>query len=209
MNKDTILKKKPIVTIALVIINIGIFLLLEIMGNTDDTSFMLTKGAMYTPFVLERGEYYRLFTCMFLHFGVNHIANNMICLAGLGAIVEEEVGAVRFAIIYLFSGLAGNIIPMILDIKGITPMAVSAGASGAIMGIAGAFLFVVIKHKGRLGSYTTGKVIMFLALTIYAGVRSTGVDNAAHISGAIAGFIVAAICYGLFGRKNKTSLDEI
>ncbi len=208
MNRDTIIKRKPIITIILVAVNIGIFLLLEMMGNTDDTGFMLSKGAMFTPYVLERAEYYRLFTCMFLHFGINHIANNMICLAGLGAIVEDEVGKVRFAIIYLVSGLVGNIVPMILDMKELSPIAVSAGASGAIMGIAGAFLFIVIKNKGQLGGYTTGKVLFFIALTIYAGIRSTGVDNVAHISGAVAGFIVAAIVYGLFGSRKKTSLDE-
>lgn len=208
MDRDHIIKRKPIVTIILVVINVGLFFLLEMMGNTDDTAFLLSKGAMYTPLVIPGGQYWRLFTCCFLHFGINHIANNMIALAAFGSVVEDEVGSVRFAIIYIISGVAGNVASLILDLKGITPLAVSAGASGAIMGIAGAFLFVLIKNKGRLGGYTAGKIVLFLALTVYTGLRNTGIDNVAHIAGALSGFIVAIIVYGLFGPKKKQNLDD-
>ena len=85
----------------MVIINIVVFVILEWMGSTTDTMFMLHHGAMYEPLVVERGEYYRLFTCMFLHFGVQHLLYNMLLLIFVGDMLEKAVGKVRYLMIYL------------------------------------------------------------------------------------------------------------
>ena len=64
--------KKPVITIALVVINVLAFVWLSFFGMTEDGGYMLQHGAMYLPLVIEKGEYYRLITCIFLHFGFQH-----------------------------------------------------------------------------------------------------------------------------------------
>lgn len=122
---------------------------------------MLQHGAMYLPFVIENGEYYRMFTCMFLHFGFSHLMNNMIMLFLLGNVLEEELGWWKYVILYLASGLGGNILSAWNDLHtGV--YAVSAGASGAIFGIIGALIFLVLKNHGRLGNLSS-RGMLFMA----------------------------------------------
>ena len=89
----------------------------------------------------------------FLHFGIYHIAYNMLCLLLMGNYLEEIVGSVRYAVIYLGAGLAGNLLSMGLELRS-GSFAVSAGASGAIFGVMGALFYVVLRGRGQVGSGT-------------------------------------------------------
>ena len=80
-------KPKEICTILLIGINLLVFVILTLIGQTEDGYFMLQHGAMYEPYVLEKQEYYRLFTSLFLHFGISHLLNNMVLLWALGSIL--------------------------------------------------------------------------------------------------------------------------
>ena len=100
--------QKAVCTTALIVINIGVFLVLSVMGATEDTLFMLEHGAMYGPYVVEGHQYYRIFTCLFLHFGIEHLLNNMVLLGALGWNLELETGRIKFLIIYFISGLGGS-----------------------------------------------------------------------------------------------------
>lgn len=104
MNKNTI--KAPC-TILLAAVNVIVFLVLSFLGMTEDGEFMLKHGAMYVPYLIQRGEYYRLFSSMFLHFGYDHLVNNMIVLVTMGWNLELDIGKVKFLIVYFVSGLAG------------------------------------------------------------------------------------------------------
>ena len=143
MNKNTI--KAPC-TILLATVNVIVFLVLSFLGMTEDGEFMLKHGAMYVPYLIQRGEYYRLFSSMFLHFGYDHLVNNMIVLVAMGWNLELDIGKVKFLIVYFVSGLAGNVLSAWWDIQ-IGSMAISAGASGAIFGIIGALLYVAIRNR--------------------------------------------------------------
>ena len=83
MNKNTI--KAPC-TVLLAVVNVIVFLVLSFQGMTEDGRFMLQHGAMYVPYLIKNGEYYRLFTSMFLHFGYDHLFNNMVVLVAMGGI---------------------------------------------------------------------------------------------------------------------------
>lgn len=191
-------RKKAPCTIALIVINAVVFVYLSFGGMTENGYYMLQHGAMYVPF-LQQGEYYRLFTAIFLHFGFSHLVNNMLMLAVMGWQLEMTAGKLRFLIIYFGAGLEGNIFSAIADIK-TGSYAVSAGASGAIFGIIGALLYIAICNHGRIGSLSGQGILIMIALTLYYGFTSTGVDNVAHIAGLATGFILAVL---LCRKKNS------
>lgn len=120
------LKSRTVCNLVIVLANIAVFFVLEIMGNTEDVLFMAEHGASYAPWIVEEKEYYRLFTCMFMHFGIEHLFNNMLVLTFLGDALEHAVGSVRYLIIYLGGGLLGNVLSCILEYRG-GDWAVSAG----------------------------------------------------------------------------------
>ena len=187
-------KPEAICTVVLIVINIAVFFILTLFGDTEDAVFMLQHGAMYEPYIVEGHEYYRMFTCLFLHFGITHLLNNMVMLGALGWNLELEIGKVRFVIIYFAGGRIGNIVSLFYDLTLEQP-AVSAGASGAIFGLMGALLYVVIANRGRLGRLSGRGMLVMVVLSLYFGLTSTGVDNFAHIGGLVSGFLLAVLLY--------------
>lgn len=184
----------------LIALNIAYFLFLEVAGSSEDTMFMLQHGAMFAPFVVEGGEYYRLFTSIFMHFGIRHIANNMLVLFVLGDNMERALGSIKYLIFYLLCGVGANIVSMYLGLND-PVQAVGAGASGAIFGVIGGLLYAVLVNKGRLEDLNTRQLVAVIVFSLYFGFTSTGVDNVAHVSGLVIGIVLAAVMY----RKPKKS----
>lgn len=115
-------------------------------------------------------------------------------LGALGYNLEFETGRIKFLIIYFVSGLGGNVLSLYMNIRA-NESVVSAGASGAIFGLMGALVWVVIKNHGRVGRLTRRGILFMVILSLYFGLTSSGVNNAAHIGGLICGFIAAALVY--------------
>ncbi len=193
-------KIKAPCTVALIAVNVIVFLFLSFRGMTEDGMFLLEHGAMYVPYMIEKGEYYRIFTSMFLHFGFDHLLNNMVILAAIGWNLEYEIGQLKFVILYLFSGLGGNLLSAYWDIR-VGDYAVSAGASGAIFGVIGALLYVAIRNRGRIGDISGKGLVFMIILSLYYGYSSGGVDNMAHIGGLVAGFLLSVLLYRKKNRK--------
>ena len=187
-------KPEAVSTAALIVINIAVFFFLSLFGDTEDAAFMFQHGAMYEPTVTHGHEFYRIFTSMFLHFGISHLVNNMVLLGALGWNLELEIGKIRLLIIYLISGIGGNLLSLYREIATET-YAVSAGASGAIFGLMGALFYVVAANRGRLGRLSGRGMLVMVMLSLYFGLTSSGVDNWAHIGGLISGFVMAVILY--------------
>ena len=184
-------RKKANLTI--VIINIVVFIVLSIIGDTTDGQFMVNHGAAFTPYILA-GDYYRLFTSMFLHFGIEHLINNMLVLFVLGSRLERVIGKLRFIVIYLAGGMTGSVLSLVWDLRQ-GEYAVSAGASGAVFAVMGAMIYVVIRNKGRLEDLSVRQILVMAVFSLYFGFASSGVDNAAHTGGLAAGFLLAIFCY--------------
>ncbi len=205
-------------------VNVLVFLVFTIIGDTEDVSFMLAHGACYTPAILS-GEYYRLITGMFLHFGLYHLLYNMICLIALGDVLETEAGSVKYLLIYFLGGIAGNLLSCWMDLRsaGIgmqelilgtalmnlnfsyADFPVSAGASGAIFAVVGALLYIVIRNKGRLGNITLRRLAWMAVLSLAQGFMEVGTDNAAHIGGFVTGFLLAVLLYHRPAGKRKAA----
>lgn len=186
--------RKPVITIGIIAVNVIVFFVLSMFGMTENGAFMLEHGAMYVPYIIEKEEYYRLFTSIFMHFGFTHLMNNMVILFFLGGVLEEELGRWKYLILYLFSGLGGNVLSAAMDVK-TGSYAVSAGASGAIFGVIGGLLCIVLGNQGHLYYVSTRGIVFITVCSIYHGFTSTGVDNMAHIGGLVSGFLAAVILY--------------
>lgn len=202
---ETVISKKNYIAISIIVINIIYFIFLETHGGSLSTMVMLKYGAAF-PTNIRNGEYYRLVTSMFMHFGIEHIANNMLIMVILGSKLEDIVGHIRFFIIYMFAGILAN---MASDWVQATSgdMAVSAGASGAIFGVVGALLYALLVNRGRIRDLSLYQIAVSLALMLYAGFRTTGVDNIAHVAGAVSGFLLCLVLYR-GNEKEELQSDE-
>jgi len=167
------------------VINVLIWLATEVAGGSTDTDVLLRFGAMYGPYIAD-GDYWRLFTAMFLHVGLTHLAFNGFGLFIFGQQVEKFYGPYRFGVIYILAGLAGSVASFALN-----DTAVGAGASGAIFGILGALVAFFVIHRDKLGEFGRQSLTGFLilaAINLFIGFSIPNVDNFAHMGGFAAGF---------------------
>ena len=169
-------------------INVLIWLVTEAAGGSTDTEVLLKFGAMYGPFIAD-GEYWRLFTAMFLHVGWQHLLFNGFGLFLFGQQVEKFYGPYRFVTIYVLAGLAGSVASFTLN-----DTTVGAGASGAIFGILGALVAFFVIHRDMLGDFgrqsLTGLLVL-AGINLVIGFSMPNVDNFAHMGGFAAGFALA------------------
>lgn len=187
------IKKEP-VTVLLILLNTLIFLIVEFTGGSENGHHMLECGAAYAPLILEQGQWYRVFSSMFLHFGAPHLINNMLVLFVLGQRLEPAVGRLRFLLIYIAGGLGGNFISLFWDMR-TGDYSVSAGASGAVFAVMGGMIYVIIRHRGRVADLTMKQMLIMAAFSLYFGFASEGVDNAAHAGGLLCGFSCSGNIY--------------
>ncbi len=190
------------VTFILIAVNVIVFLIMEVMGDTESAIFMMEHGAIYPPYLLENGEYWRLLTATFMHFGMSHLLNNMVLLGSAGQILERAMGKIKFLLLYLIGGIGGSLLSygqMVYngDYK------VAAGASGAIFGIIGALVWIVIVHKGKYETLTGKGLGIMIVLCLYYGISAGNVDNWGHIGGLVMGFVISIIFY----RRNVKKID--
>ena len=184
------------VTTILIIINIVIFLLETKDGGSTNRDVALKYGAQYQP-LIRQGQYYRLFyrlfTAMFLHFGVYHLLFNMYALSAIGPAVDYVCGPVIFLIVYLGAGLSGNIATMILDGKR-GSSSLSAGASGCIFGLLGACFVLAIAGYG----FSMRSILTTLAINLIYGLSSKRINMMSHVGGFIGGAAIMAVIMAVF-----------
>ena len=193
------------VTIMLIVINVIVFIALEIIGDTENAEFMYLHGASFPKAIYEDGEYWRLLTAAFLHFGLDHLLNNMVILGCAGHFLEESLGHGKYLLLYLISAVGSNYISYEQMCRS-NEYAVSAGASGAIFAVIGGLLWVVIRHRGRYETLTARGMVFMIVMCLYYGISTAGVDNWSHLGGLIFGF---ALCVILYRPKRKNiDLDE-
>ena len=148
----------------------------------------IQSGSTFPPYTLA-GQWWRPFTAIFVHFGIVHLAINMLTLALYGRIAERLFGSVRFVAIYLFTGYAGFLASLIFH-SGSTN---SAGASGAIFGVIGAFAAYSLRFRAEMPSAYFVRNLKSTVVLILCNLphASGNVDNAAHMGGLVSGFLIA------------------
>jgi rhomboid protease GluP len=180
------------VTAGLILTNFLVFAAMLANGAGlwhSPNTVQLAWGAGFGP-ATKDGEWWRLGTAMFLHFGLVHLGMNMWALWDGGRLVERMYGSLRFAALFLASGLTGNLLSLIVA----GDRAVSGGASGAIFGVYGALLVWLWRERHHVHPtefrWLFGGAALFSAVTIGFGLMITGVDNAAHIGGLASGALL-------------------
>lgn len=189
MNNTLYKIKDYYITIIFLILNIVVYMSYTFVGE-----IVYNIGCLDAGLVISQKEYYRIFSCMFLHMDIEHIVSNMIFLVALGQMLEMVTGHISFLIVYLFSGIGGSIFSlayMILTAQYYT----SIGASGAVFGLVGALLFLVVMNNGRYAGISLPRILFAIFYMIYSGYNSPQVDNSAHIGGLIAGMITMLVIY--------------
>lgn len=191
------------VNTAMALINVIVFLVMSILGSTENAKFMYEHGVMFVPAIIHDKEFYRFFTCMFQHFGFEHLLSNMVVLMVIGDNVERAVGKIRYILIYIIGGLFGSLGSFFYALM-YNKLSISAGASGAIFALIGGLLWVVICNNGKMENLTISKLCILIVYSLYSGLTAANVDNAAHLCGLMGGFLVAFCIYrGKFSRNNR------
>ena len=197
-------KKRPIVTYALIMSNIIMFIMCILAGGNlfnMDPNLLFNFGGMVNYQTMGGpAELYRLVTSMFLHGEILHIGFNMYALYVLGPQLESFFGKAKYFIIYMLSGIIGNLVSMVLQQNNI----VSVGASGAIFGLIGAFLYFGYHYRVYLGSVIKSQIIPLLLINLVLGFMIASVNMAAHIGGLVGGLLAAK----MVGVKYKTTTGD-
>jgi membrane associated rhomboid family serine protease len=180
----------------LILLNATAFIFEISFGNWTDPEVLHQLGALEPYAVVVQGQYWRLFTALFLHAGFVHLLFNLFALYVLGPPLERSIGALRFAICYLISGLISSAGVVALTVIGIVQVAQLVGASGCIMGIVGAWAGFLLRHRhAPHAKQRLGNVLMIVAIQTAFDLSTPQVSMAAHLcglfSGAVLGFVLA------------------
>lgn len=178
------------VTPTLVLINVGVFVAM-LAGGVDFTSpsveHLLSWGANYAP-MTTGGDWWRLFTSNYVHIGIMHIAFNMYVLWDAGHVVERLLGNVGFLTVYVFSGVVGSLTSVLWN-----PAVVSAGASGAVFGVYGCLIGLLLVSRGAIPNKVVTRIglsaLAFVACNALYALGAEGIDMAAHVGGLATGFL--------------------
>ncbi len=205
------------VTLAIMAINIAAYILCAQTGEV-----VYNMGSMNAERILVDKQYYRFVTAMFLHADIEHIVSNMIYLVGLGQMIEQMIGHVRFAVLYLLSGFGACIFSIMYAVQ-TGDIYDAVGASGAVFGLIGALFILLVIRDMRRRSYrrssdaggmpermdildangrgmpdgyenvSVGKMVFVVVYMIYSGTRAERIDNAAHVGGLMCGLLLMAV----------------
>ena len=190
MNEDVFKPKRPFITYALILINVIVF----ILSAFNDT--ILPMFAVNREFIVDFGQYYRLFTGMFLHAGILHLLFNMYALYIIGMQLESFLGKWKYLIVYLLSGLGASLLSIFFS------NGFSVGASGAIFGLMGALLYFGYHYRVYLDSVVKSQIIPLIILNLILGFTLTGIDNWAHIGGLVSG-VLATMAVGVKYKSTR------
>ena len=182
--------KKYRITYSIIILNLIVYLFSAFFSQDIidmEMQTLVDMGALYGPFTVLKGEWWRLFTAMFLHAGMTHLLMNMFSLYLIGRGAEMYFNTKSYLTLYLFSGLLGGLASLYMH-----PVSVGIGASGAIFGIFGALAGFFLAHREKIQKHTKAFMKDFgiiIVINIVLGLSIPSIDMSAHIGGLIVGFI--------------------
>lgn len=171
------------VNLTLAAVQVLVFGLCAVTGDA-----MYIAGRCGTNLVLYEGQYWRLLTSVFLHAGLSHLGSNLLVQILMGGAVERNLGHIRYLFLYLVSGIGGNVVSVLYDrVQGVNTY--SVGASGAVFGVMGTLIILILRGRKKLrsGSSLLPRAAFAVFYAVYSGFRNPYTDNAAHLGGLLFG----------------------
>lgn len=200
-------RAKPLLAYIIIGVNVLIFLLMTLSGVSllePLPGDLLDWGASYGPYVFN-GDWWRLVTAIFVHIGPFHLILNMQAIWRVGGLAESLFGRGAFLILYLLSGIGGAIASLLLNTD-----IISAGASGAIFGLAGGLVILLWRGKLQLPQNvirtTLTSMVLFVAYNLFYGLANEGIDNAAHMGGLVTGALIGVLVVGPLAEEDSRAL---
>lgn len=195
--------RPPYITYTLLIINVVVWLIMTITGaifGLNQSQQLLIFGAKVNQLIAV-GQYWRLFTAMFLHIGISHLFFNSYALYIYGPVVEQLFGKKKFLAVYIISGLMGSLFSYMFSPNP------AAGASGAIFGLMGSLLYFRRSHRYIYDRAIGPQLLVIVGINLLYGFIQPGIDNWGHIGGLIGGFLTGA-ALGLY-REDEISSNRV
>jgi rhomboid protease GluP len=180
-------RRSPVTAIFLVII-VAYFILIGINGGTTDVETLVRFGALFPPFISMYNQYYRFITSIFIHIGIMHLFFNGYALYVFGTQIEGLMGSKKYLFFFLLSGLGGNLATYFFNFESI-----SAGASGSLFGLFGAFLYLIQHHKNMITPEGRKSIISLLLVNLAFTVLVPNISITAHLGGFIIGYLLSYI----------------
>lgn len=186
--ETTAVKKPFFISYILIAINVLLFIIMVFYQSGFSTELtvdtLITFGAKYNMKIAD-GEYFRLITSMFLHANLMHIVFNSLALRALGRDAEIFFGKAKFLIIYFVSGLIGALGSFMFNDS------IGVGASGAIFGLLGANLYLLTLNPTLYKKIYGNDMLVLLGINLVYGLMNSSIDNVAHLTGMIGGYLSA------------------
>lgn len=180
------LKNQPFVTIGFLSIQTAVFLLAYLLPGL----LIEFRGSMFGPLIALNHEYWRFVTPIFIHYGLMHFAINSVILYYMGQQVEAIYGHGRFFLIYLLSGVMGNVLGFAFNDMNVQ----AVGASTSLFGIFGAFIVLGIHFKNNPGIQAMVRQFsLFIVLNLVFGLFDQTIDMYGHLGGLIGGILMGNI----------------
>jgi len=196
-------KTSPVTAVIMLAVTIMFFVTIITGGFTNQNLYDL--GALFTPAVLAEGDYYRLFTVMFLHGSVMHfIFNTMFGLFLISSALERLIGSIKFSIIYFVSGIGASILIYVIYLITGTP-SLGVGASGAIFGVLGSFFYLTYKNPEWFSLQDISSIRGLIFINLIFTFLAPNISIPAHVGGLVMGVILTILLQPKrhFGKKQK------
>ncbi len=187
-------------TSLVILANIIVFLLMTFNGGSQDTATLVEYGALTN--IVGYDQWWRTFTAMFVHNGFEHLLFNTFALVVFAPPLERLIGTVRYVLLYLASGLIGNILSLEIYRQSAEGH-LAAGASGAIYGVYGAFLYIALFQRGMLDRVSRQTIYTILGLGLVYTFMVPGIGIWAHVGGLISGFFIYGLLLRLTGLRSR------
>ncbi|HZK56711.1 MAG TPA: rhomboid family intramembrane serine protease [Clostridia bacterium] len=184
----SILYRRSKVTFILLAIMIVYFIFITLNGGTTNVSTLVRYGALYPPFVVMYGQYYRFITAIFIHIGIAHIFFNGYALYIFGPQIERLLGPKKFLLFFLLTGVGGNLATFLFNFTSI-----SAGASGSLFGILGAFLYLVHRHRDMVTPGGRRQIFSLITINLILTFVVPSISTTAHLGGLAMGYLLSYV----------------
>jgi rhomboid protease GluP len=187
--------------LVLILLNVAVFCIELWRGALANSVTLHRLGSLDFFAVIQKGEFWRLISALFLHFNFLHLGFNLFALYVLGPPLEKIIGTIRFAICYVISGIGSTAGVVLLTLLKIVRPAELIGASGSVMGIVGAWAGFLFRHRQMWqAKQRLLNILLIIAIQIAFDISTPEVSTSAHLCGLVAGFFL-----GLMMRPRRVS----